>query len=142
MSNPPDYLPGAGTGDREQREQEVMWEVGSVSSDEDDPTDKKAGGDGNGRGAGTGMNTGDTRVGLGIKGARGERRGLLYEDDEDDQGALEITESDIERQRRSREQRDRKDEDTMERGAKQGRGEDEDEGFGEFESIERAKSPP
>jgi hypothetical protein len=67
---------------------------------------------------------------------------LLYEDDEDDQGALEITESDIERQRRSREQRDRKDEDTMERGAKQGRGEDEDEGFGEFESIERAKSPP
>ena len=94
-SNPP--VSGGG-------EREVMWEVGSVSSDEDEPSEKKDGAEGD-------------RIGLGIKGAGGERRGLLFGDEEEEQGALEVTEIDIERRRR----------DTQ----------NDEEGFGEFESIPR-----
>lgn len=118
-------------------EREVMWEVGSVSSDEDEELEKGASGKG-AKGAKDGKEgvAGDGRIGLGIKGARGERRGLLFEDEEDEQGPLEVSESDIE-QRRTSSSRD-----GQQRGRDTSAGtEQDDEGFGEFESIERVKSP-
>ena len=127
MSNPPSGPQG---------EREVMWEVGSVSSNEDEPSDKKSPGPTGGGGAGSGGKgkEGEQRVGLGIKGARGERRGLLFEDEDDEQGPEEVTEVDIERERRSRDIRREKDSELA-------REQEQEDGFGEFESIPASKGP-
>ena len=104
-SEPADESDQAGSPNTPKRD-EVMWEVGSVSDDEDES-----------RIDGAGAGAEETKQGLGEGSGRGqgERRGLL---DEEDEGEVEEGDDQSEKGKRAR-----KDED------------DEEEGFGECEAV-------
>lgn len=89
---------------------EVMWEVGSVSDDEDVPTEREG-------------QPGDAKRGLGESSGRGtgERRGLLDEDEVDATGPSDNSLDDGKTPRRSAQLEE----------------EEEEEGFGDYEAVPR-----
>jgi hypothetical protein len=64
---------GGGARDGDEDEREVMWEVGSISDSGDDDD-------------GTGEGGEDRRKGIGGGDVRGERRGLLFDEEEEETG--------------------------------------------------------
>ena len=107
-SEPADESDQAGSPNTPKRD-EVMWEVGSVSDDEDES-----------RIDGAGAGAEETKQGLGEGSGRGqgERRGLLDDEDEGDVDGEGEGDGQSEKGKRAR-----KDED------------DEEEGFGEYEAV-------